>query len=112
MQNARFQLMPTIDAKLCSHLMFQNSFRNIKRQNNYRNFLDDRLELWPSIPLLVPRLKLVSVAEYAGLSLNWSKTPKTDFLVTRLIWTRTLNSNPISVTKKGTKSKILNAFIF
>ena len=38
-----------IDAKLCSHLMFQNSFRNIDRQNNYRNVWDDRLELWPSI---------------------------------------------------------------
>ena len=49
MQNARFQLMHTIDAKLCSHLMFENSFRNIERQNNYRTFLDDRLELWPSI---------------------------------------------------------------
>ena len=49
MQKVRFQLMHTIDAKLCSHLMFQNSFRNIERQNNYRNFLDDRIELWPSI---------------------------------------------------------------
>ena len=47
-QNARFQLMHTIDAKLCSYLMFQNSFRNVERQNNYHYFLDDRLELWPS----------------------------------------------------------------
>ena len=31
-------------------------------------------------------LQLVSVAEQAGLSLTWSKPPKTDFLVTRLIW--------------------------
>ena len=30
--------MHLIDAKLCSHLMFQNSFRNTERQNNYRNF--------------------------------------------------------------------------
>ena len=52
MQNARFQLMHMVDAKLCSHLMFQNSFRNIERQNNSRNFLDDRLELWPSIFVL------------------------------------------------------------
>ena len=46
--NAIFQLMHTIDAKLCSYLMFQNSFRNIQRQNNYHNFLNDRLELWSS----------------------------------------------------------------
>ena len=31
------------------------------------------------------RLKLVSVAEQAGLSLTWSKLPKTGFLVTWLI---------------------------
>ena len=49
MQNARFPLMHTIDAKLCYHLMFQNSFQNIERQNIYCKFLDDRLELWPSI---------------------------------------------------------------
>ena len=36
MQNARSQWMHTIDAKLCSHLMLENSFRNIERQNNYR----------------------------------------------------------------------------
>ena len=41
------------------------------------------------IPLLViakiSRLYLVFVAERAGLSLNWSETPKTGFLVTMLI---------------------------
>ena len=41
------------------------------------------------IPLLViakiARLQLVSVAEQAGLSLTWSQTPKTGFLVTRFI---------------------------
>ena len=31
------------------------------------------------------RLLLISVAEQAGLSLTWSKTPKTCFLATRLI---------------------------
>ena len=41
--------MHTIDAKLCSHLNSQNSFRNTERQNNYRKFLDDLLELWSSI---------------------------------------------------------------
>ena len=51
MQNARFQRMHTTDAKLCSHLMFENSFRNIERQNNYHNVLDDPLELWPSMVL-------------------------------------------------------------
>ena len=49
MQNTRFQLMHMVDAKLCFHLMVQNSFRNIERQKNYRSFLGDRLELWPSI---------------------------------------------------------------
>ena len=58
MQNPSFHLIHTIDAKLCFRLMFQNSLRNIERQNNYRNFLDDRLELWPSI-VLVKRNKLV-----------------------------------------------------
>ena len=41
------------------------------------------------IPLLaiakISRPKLVSVAEQAGLSLNWSQTLKTGFHVTRLI---------------------------
>ena len=32
----------------------------------------------------ISRVKLVSVAERAGLSLPWSQTPKTVFLVTRL----------------------------
>ena len=49
MQNARFQLMRTIDAKLCFHSMFQNSFQNIERQKHYRNFWGNRSELWPSI---------------------------------------------------------------
>ena len=41
------------------------------------------------IPLVtifkISRLKLVTVAEQAGLNLTWSQTPKTGFLVTRLI---------------------------
>ena len=44
MQNARFQLMRTIDAKLCFHRMFQTSFQNIERQKHYRNFWGDRSE--------------------------------------------------------------------
>ena len=35
----------------------------------------------------IPSLYLASVAEQAGLSLSWSQTPKTDFLVTRLSYT-------------------------
>ena len=31
----------------------------------------------------ISRLQLASVAEQAGLSLTWSQTPKTGFLVTR-----------------------------
>ena len=34
--------------------------------------------------LAISCLKLASVAEQAGLSVTWSETPKTDFLVTRL----------------------------
>ena len=34
----------------------------------------------------IPSLKLVSVAAQAGLSLTWSETPKTGFLVTWLYW--------------------------
>ena len=41
------------------------------------------------IPILakskVSRLKLASIAEQAGMSLTWSQTPKTGFLVTLLI---------------------------
>ena len=66
MQNARFQLMHTFDVKLCSHLMFENSFRNIERQNNYRNFLDDRLELWPSIVFVNDRNAVMSIPDNYG----------------------------------------------
>ena len=42
------------------------------------------------IPLLaiakISSLYLVTVAEQAGLSLTWSQTPKTDFLVTKLLY--------------------------
>ena len=42
------------------------------------------------IPILaifkISRLQLVSVAEQAGLSLTWAKTPKTGFLVTWLLY--------------------------
>ena len=48
-QNARFKPMHVIEAKLCCHLVFQMSFRNIQRQKCCHNFLDDRSELWPSI---------------------------------------------------------------
>ena len=34
----------------------------------------------------ISRLQLVSVVAQAGLNLTWSQTPKTGFLVTRLIW--------------------------
>ena len=34
----------------------------------------------------ISRLYLVSVAEQTSLSLTWSETPKTGFLVTRLIY--------------------------
>ena len=47
------------------------------------------------IPLLaiaqISRLWLVSVAEQAWLSLTWLQTPKTGFLVTRLIWSGSLS---------------------
>ena len=49
LQNARFKPMHVIEAKLCRHLVFQMSFRNIQRQKSYRNFRGDRSELWPSI---------------------------------------------------------------
>ena len=45
MQNARFQLMRKVDAKLCSHLIFQISFQNTERQKYYRNCFSDPLEL-------------------------------------------------------------------
>ena len=36
------------------------------------------------------KIQLVSVAEQVGLSLTWSETPKTGFLVARLIYKHTL----------------------
>ena len=47
MQNAKFKPMHVTEAKLCHHLVFQMSFRNIQRQQSYRNFLGDRSELFP-----------------------------------------------------------------
>ena len=45
--------------------------------------------LYDIVPILaiykISRLQVVSIAELAGLSPTWSETPKTDFLVTRLI---------------------------
>ena len=38
-QNARFQLMCTIDAKLCFHLRFKNLFQNIERKKKIIVFL-------------------------------------------------------------------------
>ena len=38
------------------------------------------------LPLKFQDSYLVSEAEQAGLSLIWSQTPKTGFLITRLIW--------------------------
>ena len=46
-------------------------------------FLDSTIPL-PAI-VEISRLYLVSVAEQTGLSLTWSQTPNTGFLVTRLI---------------------------
>ena len=55
--------------------------------NNGADSLHIRLD--SKIPILakskISRLQLVSVAEQAGLSLIWSETLKTGFLVTRLI---------------------------
>ena len=49
-QNTRIKPIHVIEAKLCHHLEFQMSFREIHRQKSYRNCLGDRSELWPSIP--------------------------------------------------------------
>ena len=49
MQNARFKPMHVTEAKLCRHLVFQMSFRNIRRQKSYRSFWGDQSEHWPSI---------------------------------------------------------------
>ena len=47
--------------------------------------------------LKVSRLQLVSVAEEAGLSLTWSLTPKTGFLMIRLIasWMHPVFQHPL-----------------
>ena len=52
------------------------------------------------IPLIaiaeISRLWLASVAEQAGLSLTWSHTPKTGFLVTGLVFLRVTHECGIS----------------
>ena len=45
MQITRFQLMHTTDAKLCSHLMFQNSSQNIERHDNYSTANENHNEI-------------------------------------------------------------------
>ena len=47
-------------------------------------FLDSKIPLVSISETSI--LQLASVAEQAGLSLTWSQTPKTGFLVTCLIW--------------------------
>ena len=47
----------------------------------------------------ISRLKLVSVAEQAGLSLTWSETSKTGFLVTRLIYRGELTGMVLDITQ-------------
>ena len=61
------------------------------------------------IPLLaiaeISSLLLVSVAEQAGLSLTWSQSPKTGFLVTRLIWERKKNHDGMKETSTSGKPR-------
>ena len=45
----QIQAMHVTEAKLCHHIVFQMSFRNIQRQKSYCNFWGDWSELWPSI---------------------------------------------------------------
>ena len=54
----------------------------------------DRIILLVSISE-ISSLYLASVAEQAGLSQPWSQTPKTGFLVTRLIFSGPLGSTSI-----------------
>ena len=65
MQKARFKPMHVTEAKLCRHVVFQMSLRNIQQQKSYRNFLVDRSELWPSIVSMseISKLWLASVTE-------------------------------------------------
>ena len=66
------------------------------------------------IPLLaiaeISRLQLASAAEQAGLSLNWSQTPKTGFLVTWLIYTVCTNS--VGSKKNAIMYRLALAFDF
>ena len=40
----------------------------------------------------ISRPKLVSIAEHTGLSINWSQTPKTGFVVTWLLYDINMDS--------------------
>ena len=55
-------------------------------------FLDSKIPLLATAE--ISSLLLVSVAEQASLSLTWSQTPKTGFLVTRLIYSNILFQLP------------------
>ena len=60
------------------------------------------------IPVLakskISRLWLVSVAELAGLSLTWSQTPKTGFLVRWLILPAALPPSPTTIESEHDKT--------
>ena len=60
------------------------------------------------IPLLaiaeMSRTQLVSSAEQAGLSLNWSQTPETDFLMMWLKWNRSTRNHVDTHTNKPATS--------
>ena len=80
----------TTDAKLRSHSMFQNSFRSIKRQNNYRKYLGDLLELWHSIAgelLDIIKIKhccVISFAQYNTVNTSLGEE-EADWCLVRLL---------------------------
>ena len=60
----------------------------------------------------IPWLYLASVAEQAGLSLTWSKIPKTGFLMTRLIYGMVIYASMITYSKISEFTEAWNYEVF
>ena len=89
------KIIPKLSSNESHHLPYANNKdtdQPVHPHSLISTFVVRRLDSIIPRPALaeISRLYLVSEAEQTGLSLTWSKTPKTGFLVTRLKYQRYL----------------------
>ena len=89
--NESLNRLPIWNSQNCS--MFPLAFVAGWLQDDWWGFISRNYVVWPTfllmnvfIALKLSHFWILFVAEQACLSLTWSKTPKTSFPVTRLIW--------------------------